>query len=240
MCVLCHFRLLTLGGVTSISITLLYKEDSDFGPSALSSLKFTGTGASAYLMSLWDYYTKTVKISIIFSSKPASPLTSVILFKVLPCIQDPSSNVLSHLLCVLSPLLSYKERCSVLSLPLLHIQIHISLVQLIPTPLVQLSNGLLLGPPSPVGPYTIPVQRAEPSSQSTAPAKPLAKPLKILQMCSVVDTVGFLSNILPCYQSITCINYAHVTLCPAPTDDRFVQVDDSNLLLHVTHFWSIR
>lgn len=42
------------------------QEDSDFGPSALSSLEFTGTGARAYLMSLWDYSTKIVKISVSF------------------------------------------------------------------------------------------------------------------------------------------------------------------------------
>lgn len=90
------------------------------------SLEFQCIRASVYMMSLWEYGTKISSISFSFLSKPASPVTSQLLFQVLPFVQGPSSNTLSHPRLLGLP--SKLQRCSVQGPPLLPIHVHISLV----------------------------------------------------------------------------------------------------------------
>lgn len=90
------------------------------------SLEFQRIRASVY-MSLWEYGTKISSISFSFLSKPASPVTSQLLFQVLPFVQGPSSNTLSHPPPPLG-LPSKLQRCSIQGPPLLPIHVHISLV----------------------------------------------------------------------------------------------------------------
>ena len=149
------------------------QEAPDFGSPTLSSLsEFQGTGRfqGTYLTSLWECSTQISHISVIFPSTPASPLASLLLFEVLTFIQVPSSNTLSrlHLLFLLLKL----QRCSVRCPPLLHIHIHISLVQILLAPLSRLASGVLPGPPRPpppVGPHANLVKKSDSSSQNSTP-----------------------------------------------------------------------
>lgn len=79
-------------GVTCISIALLYTGRLPFWFLGLEcSLELQCTGASAYMMSLWEYSIKISNVSVSFPSKLASPLTSLLLLQVLPFIQGSSS-----------------------------------------------------------------------------------------------------------------------------------------------------
>lgn len=140
-------RLLTLREVTSVSIALSFTGSPRlwFSNPELSEFQGTGRFQGTYLTSLWECSTQISHISIIFPSTPASPLASLLLFEVLTFIQVPRSNTLSHLHFLF--LLPKLQRCSVWCPPLLHIHIHISLVQILLAPLSRPASGVLPGPP---------------------------------------------------------------------------------------------